>query len=756
MVRIFLKYCLAAMVVIAVGACGKDPEVAKREFMRTGQQYAASGKLKEAIIEYRNAVQQDPRFGEARFALAGVLLKTGDNQGAYGEYQRAADLLHNDANAQMWAGEMNLVAGLFDDARSHADKALAIDAKSVRAQLLKANALAGLKQLDAAVEQAQGAAGLDSGTRAFRNLAVLQYAKGDNASAEKTFKRIVDTEPKAMDARVALANFYWSTGRRDVAETVLREALAADPKSLVVNRALASLYISSERLAEAEQPLKLVADEAKDPDSRIALADYYRATRRSKEALDLLGQVAADPKGFSIATARKGALLYAEGRKAEAYAALDAVLQKEETDTTALVLKSQFLAQDGKLDEGLAAAQKAVAANPGAPSARYAIGRIQEAMGHNQEGIAAYNEVLKVFPGSLDSQLGLARLYLTSGRADDALHFAQQVLGVQPANEIALVVEARAQMSKRNVAAAERPVKTLEAIAPGSSRVQATLGMFYTLKGDVRNGRASYEKALVTDPFNADALGGLAVLDIADKKPEAARARFDAALAKQPDSVPLLAAAARAYTAMKDYPRAEKTLKRIVKLDPANAVASAQLGEVYMAQNRTDEALSEFEAMARRDPKSVVAHTMAGMLLGAQHKRDAAKKHYEDALSVDERAPVAANNLAWMYVEDGGNLDVALQLAQAAKSAAPDSGDVDDTLGVIYLKKGLMTQALAALKGSVEKNPTNPTFKYHLGLAYAKNGDAASARQTLETALKLDPNSTDATEARATLAKLGS
>src|SRR3954465_14676797 len=130
-----LTACLFVLLAgVALAGCGKDPEVAKREFMRSGQQYVVAGKYKEAVIEFRNAVQQDPRYGEARLALAGALLKTGDARGAYGEYARAADLLPNNIDAQMWAGEMNLLAGRFDDAKAHADKALNLDAKNVRAQ----------------------------------------------------------------------------------------------------------------------------------------------------------------------------------------------------------------------------------------------------------------------------------------------------------------------------------------------------------------------------------------------------------------------------------------------------------------------------------------------------------------------------------------------------------------------------------------------------------------------------------------------
>ena len=51
--------------------------------------------------------------------------------------------------------------------------------------------------------------------------------------------------------------------------------------------------------------------------------------------------------------------------------------------------------------------------------------------------------------------------------------------------------------------------------------------------------------------------------------------------------------------------------------------------------------------------------------------------------------PVAANNLAWMYAETGENLDMALQLAQAAARRLPNIPAIQDTLGWIHHKKGL-------------------------------------------------------------------
>ncbi len=73
---------------------------------------------------------------------------------------------------------------------------------------------------------------------------------------------------------------------------------------------------------------------------------------------------------------------------------------------------------------------------------------------------------------------------------------------------------------------------------------------------------------------------------------------------------------------------------------------------------------------------------------------------------------------------------------------------------LIYYKKGLHEQAIAAFKQSVEKQPNTATFHYHLGLASTKAGQFTQARQALETALRLDPKGAEADEARATLTKL--
>ena len=86
---------VALLFALSLTGCAKDPEVAKREFVRSGDGYVEQKKFREAIVEYKNAIQQDPQFGEARLKLAKVYLELGEIRNSFHEYVRAADLMPN-------------------------------------------------------------------------------------------------------------------------------------------------------------------------------------------------------------------------------------------------------------------------------------------------------------------------------------------------------------------------------------------------------------------------------------------------------------------------------------------------------------------------------------------------------------------------------------------------------------------------------------------------------------------------------------
>jgi tetratricopeptide (TPR) repeat protein len=186
-------------------------------------------------------------------------------------------------------------------------------------------------------------------------------------------------------------------------------------------------------------------------------------------------------------------------------------------------------------------------------------------------------------------------------------------------------------------------------------------------------------------------------------------------------------------------------------VDPSFISGYTMLAQLYIRQKRLDQARAEFEGIVERDPSTTVARTMVGILLEAQGKREEAKKSYEVTVSGTASAPFAANNLAFIYAEEGTNLDVALRLATLAKQELPDEPSVDDTLGWVYYKKDLPSLAVRPLEDSIKKRPDAPLVLYHLGMAYAKLGEKSKARVALERAMKLDPK-VGGDEAKRTLA----
>ena len=744
-----------ALIFLGAAACSRDPEAAKQRYVTEGDRYVAEKKYQEAVLQYRNAIKQDSNFGAARAKLAGAYLALGDTRNALKEAVRAADLMPADVDVQLQAGSLLFYSGQFPEARARAQAVLNKEPKNAHALILLGNSLAGLKDIDAAIEQVEQA--IDESpalTFSYANLGGLYLAKGDLEAAESTFKRAVAAAPDSVQAHLSLANFLWASGRQEDAERELKIAAKLDPKSATTNRALATFYMTSDRLVEAEPHVKAYADATGTTASNLVLADFYVRHQKIAEATGILTTLADLDDGLVPASVRLAALDFTAGRIPEAYRRLESVLSKKSDNVTVLQAKTRFLLLEKKSKEALALANRLVEADSKAVPSLYLQAVALEATGAVDEAVKAFRDLLARNPSSTGLQMKLAQLHLRQRKFKEALSLTQQLVKAQPRSVDAHFVHAQALLRSGDLVNAERILLALEKVASSSAEVHSWLGMLYESKGDVKSARRSFDKALELQPQMNIALAGLVSADLAEKKPAVALGRIESRLGDRPDDVRLVAMSGMAHLAVRDLPKAEAAFRRLLELDPNNIDAYARLGAIYMAQRRLDEAKQRFEEMARHQATPTFAETMVGTILLHQNKREEARKHFERAVQLDPRAAVAANNLAWDYANNGGNLDIALQLAQAAKAELPDVAQVTDTLGWIYYKKGLGTLAVTTLGEATKQDPSNPRIHHRLGLAYLQAGNKAAARRALERALQLKLGAEDAAEVRRVLATI--
>jgi tetratricopeptide (TPR) repeat protein len=289
--------------------------------------------------------------------------------------------------------------------------------------------------------------------------------------------------------------------------------------------------------------------------------------------------------------------------------------------------------------------------------------------------------------------------------------------------------------------------------APQSPDPYVQLGTGQLAQKHFPDAEKYYQQALEKDPSSAEALSGLMNTYIAQQQYDKAIAAANAQIAKSPNTsnfYDLLGTAL--YGGKKDYAGAEAALRKAIDLDKNNLDAIEKLGKVQVRLNSTDQALALYQQSIKDNPGEVRFYILAGELYEAKQDWDQAKAMYQKALSVSPDHPLASNNLAYVLLEQGGNADVALGMAQTARRGMPDSPNAADTLGWAYYHKGIYQSAISQFQEALRLNvkngaPDDAVVHYHLGLAYQKANKIPEARQQLERAVKLSPDNTDARKA---------
>jgi putative PEP-CTERM system TPR-repeat lipoprotein len=734
-----------AVLVTATMACACSTEGAARRYFDNGARLLAEGRVDDAIIELRNAVGRDERWGDARFKLADAYAASGNPESAFREYIRAADLMPDHTEAQLKAVTYLVAAGQHEDAQARVYRVLAREPGNVEAQVLLGNALAGLRDLDGAVAQINEAIALEPDrSQSYSNLGMLKVALGRLDEARAAFEKAVTTDPNSAGAWLALANFAWAIGDSRRAESSLQRALELDDSNVMTHRALATFYSATGRAAEAEPHLKLVVEQLRTPFAKLELADHYISREQLDEARALLEPLTTDGRVAAIAESRLAGLAYADGDRATAHKRLDEVIRREPNNAMALLLKARWLLSEGRRERALVRATAAVSANPQLVPAHYIRGLAEAASHRSSDAIKSFTEVLRLNPRATVARIQLSRLYLARNAIDSAVLYAEEALANAPESLGARLALVRAWIARDDLNRARAALLTLREQAGQSASVHALEGSWHLIRGDQNAARTAFERALALDAAEFDALSGITTLDVLQGRIAQARERLDTVMKAGVEGPDILVLAAKVAAAGSRLPEAERLLRRVIDLDPFGIEGYELLGRVLSAQQRLDAARREFEAESANRPGDLAPRMMAALIAHAQNEIDVAKARYQEILKRESHSGLAANNLASIYADAGEQLDVAQQLAESAADQFPMHPEVHDTLGWIYYQRHAIGQAIRHFELSVAADPGNPKYHYHLGLAHSKNGETDRARRALQTALKLNPRLTEA------------
>jgi tetratricopeptide (TPR) repeat protein len=308
-----------------------------------------------------------------------------------------------------------------------------------------------------------------------------------------------------------------------------------------------------------------------------------------------------------------------------------------------------------------------------------------------------------------------------------------------------------------------------------TAEVLYALGRAQIVAGNDVEARKYLIRANELMPTHHDILRNLVRLDQKEGRFAESVARVEAAVDADPENAKLYTLSGLVAQMDDRSGDAEKAFQKAIEIDPTDAAGYEQLARLYAKTGRLNEAVSTYEAAIKARPEDPNLHYFLGTLYSFGGAQDKAIERYEDAIKYGPDLAYPKNDLAYIYAESGENLDRALDLAQDAKAALPDTATVADTLGWVLYKRGIPSAAISYLKEAVAISDGDigaaGISMHHLAQAYEADGDPEKARQTLRRAVAalnedaeekrasgepISPEPAWATEARAMLAGLES
>ncbi|HYR75338.1 MAG TPA: tetratricopeptide repeat protein [Pyrinomonadaceae bacterium] len=787
-------YVLPLLTLIAaalfLGAC-TTPEKAKAQRVARGQALLKDKKFQEASLEFRNALQIDDQLAEAHWGLANAYEGLQRYQEAFEEMRQVVELDPNNLDVRVKLGNYYLMGSkqspaAITEAERLAKEVLQKNPNHIEGHVLMGSVLFAQDHKPEAFAELNRAIEIDpKRVESYLSLARFYALTKDLVTAEATFQRAISVNGASALAHYEYGKFLVQLSRLDLAEAEFLKAVQVNEANREARFVLASFYLVNKRFDKAEDAYKALAELDKDkPEGRSVLADFYSAVGRLDEAIAIYKEVVAKSPDYTQGHYRLAEILMMHGDIAGAKNEIDGILKNDAKDRQAIILRARIEMKGGEpsdLKVAIEDLREVLRQEPNSRAGLYFMAEANLRLGQIDQARAFAGDLERNYPEYLPAKLMQVQINLASGDAKSALQLASQLqdrlakavpdrdTSPQMLADIranTLIAHGSAALQLRDTKTARSDFLAAHDAAPGSADIYVKLATVALAENKVDEAITFYNNALAIDGANFNSLRGLISIYASQNHTDQAHARVDQAINSQPNNASLHFLKGQVYGFERNAQGAEAEFRRALEIDANYLAAYSALGALFVNTNQQDRAIAEYQKIVDRRPDNAAAYTLIGMLETSRHNIDAAIDNYRKAITKDENAIFAANNLAWLYAEYGkGNLDEAVRLAQGIVQTHPEVPSFADTLGWVYYKKALYGAAAEQLKKAVtideaearRSNSTpSPIYRYHLGMALAGKGDKAGARREIETALRLSEKTkfTEAEEARKTLAAL--
>ncbi|MCF6324182.1 MAG: PEP-CTERM system TPR-repeat protein PrsT [Gammaproteobacteria bacterium] len=754
-----LSICaLVLWLAVFITGCSGESNINEPERLERALNYWQAGDARAAVIDLKSILQQNPANKDARLLMGKIHVRLGFGADAEKELRQALDkgalreevlpylgraLLRQNKSEQFMIdlplessqmnpmllalrGEAYLMKGEKEKARDSIEQAL-VQSRDNSDVLLSAAKLA-LTEMEV--------------------MAALGYL-------EETLK-LDDTNSQAWFLK---GGIDFMAGRLTLAENAFLRAIELESYNVntslffLANASLARTNLTQGRhqdaLSRIDDVLLKIAPEHPLPNYLRALVLYQLGDYDvAEDYLIKVVKIVPNDRGSILLL---GAISYHRGKFEQANAYLVTFIAAMPDYIPARKLLAATRIQLQQLDGAMEVLEAVVADAPDDVELLEMIGDVALQLGDSKGARDYLSHALKKSPDNADIRAKLASVHLIEGNADLAINelVVQDGDGSSSTHKNDLV-RAVAYMQKKEFGLARELLNSVVNVQSDNVSAHQLLARLSAIEGDEAQTYLHFARALELQPDNVNLILLMARLEVKKNALIDARALLDRGLALEPKRVEAVVMLAYLEAQLERWDEAfvlARSLYSRIGEGQAEVAGFELKGNLFMLRKDFENAflsydsavdISESELLALKrysaqkqfDVSGAIRslaewvkrhkdHSKARLMLATGFMGEArnaeAKKHFQFLLDAEPENPVALNNLAWLYLEEG-NFQ-ALSLARRAYLIQPESPDILDTYGWIMVKLGNKKEGVAMLERAFELAPNDVTIRQHLLVA---------------------------------------
>jgi len=773
--KTFKNIALVCMLATLLVGCGSSVDSAG-SYIESGKALLAEGKPEKARLEFKNAIQVDPKVAESYYQLALLDGKSKNWKAMFANLQRAEQLDAKHFDAIVKLGRLYLLSGDTALALEQAVKVIKEDPENTKAWVLKSsvslkegNYGSAITDVERALKSAPSNVDAISLKATLLNkldkpkqaislltstiqsqpdvlplkvllLTFLEKQK-DYPAMEAVYEKLKITHASKKWVFVSLAKLYSQLGDYTKAKGVLEEFVNAQPDNKEAKLLLVSLIQTKEpekAIALLDLYIKKSGDNAK---LRFAKVESLLTVGKTAEAVNELKEISTSTENEEDSNKANVMLAGFDMQNKQQEAAnskLDAVLTKAPEYEGALIMKAKIFVFNKENDSAITRLRVVLRNNPESEQALVLLAQAYMRTGSSELAEDSFRQALSVNPGNTVAALSVAKGLMKSNNLNRTEAVLLKALKKTPNNDGLLQTLAQVKLLKKDWLGTQSIVDEL--LQTNKNSAVANYLDARISQGQERYADAiiEYKKVLEINPNITRALQGLALCSVKLEQEKELLAFLKDFNIKNPRQFIGYAIQAHLYVKEKSVDQAVAVLKEGLVVEPKWLRGYSAMASAYLSEKDVDSAINAYKEGLSALPESNALAMKLASLYERNGEFSEARKLYEEVLRRNADIEPAINNLASLLTDEfrsEENLKKAEEMTRRFKTATQPY--YLDTYAWVNVQLGHLDSSELILERVVSLAPNVAAFNYHLGALYVKQKNNVKAEKYLGIAKDL-------------------